>query len=300
MADTVYKYFNWGDEARKILTHEELYFVRADTWKKSGEFDFDFLPLDREATRVYMEKEIWKVRNSNPSFYWKWINTNLHQYFFEDYQRIQNYSALEKELYEVTLVEKIINKKLEHMEGNPSVYENEMRKWYFKHTGIFSTSISNSSPQLWEWKSRIKISSGGIHQSVLNFNAVCVGFDLDKVKIKLNSIGNYTIAKVKYQGGRNQIEWAGHGDDFFIQRFNSIANTLPDNQVKDVLQQQEIRITKFFGNKLSDKHPDRYVQLGKDCITEVIVNTKAEQTVKDEVLKYSNKIGCSNVSVFSL
>jgi len=295
----IYKYFNWGDEARKILTHQELYFVNADTWKKSGEFDFGFLPLDKSATKVYMENEILKVHNTDPKFYWRWLNVNLHKYFFEDYKLIKSLSTVDKILYEDQLVDKIIAMKLDCMENHPEIYEKEMRKWYFKHTGIFSTSTSNNSPQLWAWKSKLKVPSGSTHQSIINYNAICVGLDLDKVKAILDTVGNYSIAMVKYKEGRNQIAWVGWGDNFFIQRFNSITNTLRGDQVKDILQQQEVRITRFFTDNLSHRDPARYLQLSKDCISEIIIHGKAKQSVKENVNKYAMAIGCKKLSVFN-
>jgi hypothetical protein len=184
------------------------------------------------------------------------------------------------------------------MERFPELYAREMRKWYFKHTGIFSTSTSKHSPQLWEWKSKLKVTHKGVTKTIQDFNTVCVGLDLDKIKFKLDQIGNYSISKVKYVDNQNQIEWMGQGDDFFIKRFNSISNTLPSNKVSDILEQEEIRITKFFTNTLSAKHPDRYILIDKNCIVEVLIHQKAEKDVKEEVRKHCMSIGCTNVSVY--
>jgi len=85
---------------------------------------------------------------------------------------------------------------------------------------------------------------------------------------------------------------------FFIKRFNSISNTLPSSKVSDILEQEEIRITKFFTNTLSAKHPDRYILIDKNCIVEVLIHQKAEKDVKEEVRKHCMSIGCTNVSVY--
>ncbi len=123
----VYKYFNWSDEARKILTDQELYFVNARKWKKYGEFDFAFPPLDRVATKKYMEKEIAITRYREPDFYWKGLNLNIVKNFPAAYDKLPHLLTIEKELYETQLVDAIIELRLDHMEANPGFYQDQMR-----------------------------------------------------------------------------------------------------------------------------------------------------------------------------
>jgi hypothetical protein len=287
LPSTVYKYFNWNDtESRKILTERELYFCNAKRWRNYGEYAFGFKVIDKQRTFDRIEKAVYKMRNEDPSLYERWFNIHVYKYKIEvgDYASL---SLVEKDLWEARVVDEIIVHRVKDIVNNTANYELATRNYYYNRTGIFSTSLSKESKPLWEWKRNYRNQANG--------NAVCVGLNLDKIKGKLDSIGNFSMGIINYGENLNEVEFTGEGNDFLIDQLNSITFTLKNDSVADITDQQELRIMKFLTGDISKKSTDRFLKLDDDYITEIIVHTGATKEAKDEIEATAKSIGYTNL-----
>ncbi|MBL7757313.1 MAG: hypothetical protein JNL59_07965, partial [Chitinophagaceae bacterium] len=265
----VYKYFNWEDtESRKILTERELYFCNARKWKNFGEYSFAFKPIDKLAVYTRLEKLAYKMRNRELPLFEKWFNIHVYKYRI-DTGNPHSLSPIEKDLWEVQIVDQIIQHRVDEIARNTPAYELATKNFYYKRTGIFSTSLTKDSQQLWDWKNT--------YQHNYNGSAVCVGLDLAKIKSKLDVIRNYSLGPVKYEESINEVDFTGSTDDFFVDRLNSITFTLKKDAVAGITEQQELRIMRFLTDKVSPNCPDRFLKLDDDCITEIIVHAGATE-----------------------
>ncbi|TAD87153.1 MAG: hypothetical protein EAY75_06425 [Bacteroidetes bacterium] len=195
-------------------------------------------------------------------------------------------------LWEPQMVDSIVWHRTMDIINNPKDSEISTRKFYFKRTGIFSTSVVKDSNQLWEWKQT--------YQQKHNGNAVCIGLDLTKIKNKLDTIGNYSLGQISYQDSQNEIDFIGFGNTFLIDRLNNITFTLSKNSVDNILEQQELRIMKFLTTDTSKKSAERFFYLEPDFITEIIIHSNATDEAKKEIEAIGKKIGCNNLTYFNL
>lgn len=287
----VYKYLNWNDaDSKKILTENELYFCNAQKWKNYGEYAFKYKPIDKQVLHDSIEKEVYEMRNKNFPLFEKWFNIHLYKYKI-DFGEPQNFTAMERDLlWEPQMVDNIVWHRTMDIIKNPEEAEISTRKFYYKRTGIFSTSKVKNSNQLWEWKQT--------YQQKHNGNAVCIGLDLTKIKKKLDCIGNYSLGQISYQDSQNEIDFIGFGNAFLIDRLNSITFTLAKNSVDNILEQQELRIMKFLTGDISKKSPERFLYLEPDFLTEIIVHSNATNEAKEEIESISKKNGCNNLTYF--
>ncbi len=284
----VFKYFNWDDvEAKKILTEREMYFCNAKKWKNYGEYDFQFNAVDKYETYNATEAAVYKMRKEDFKLYERWFNIHIIK-FQIDVGVPDKLSVIERDLWEVQMVDKIIQHRVLDMINNKNVYEASTKNFYYRHTGIFSTSLTSQSKQLWEWKKNYKNSNNG--------NAVCVGLDLLKIKDKLDTIGNYSIGMIKYQDGQNEVDFTGTGNAFLVARLNSISFTLRKDVVKDILDQEELRIMKFLTGDLAKKSAGRFMSLNNDFITEIFIHSAATDKTKEEVEGVAKYIDCKSIS----
>jgi hypothetical protein len=281
----IYKYVNWDDHlARRILTDREMYFTGAERWKKYGEFDFDFIEPDPELLRQEMVRLAYQLRNSgDKEKYHRWFEGWVKQYNIE-MGDISNYTWIELDLWEVRIIDLIIHHRVAEMLDNTSAYALSTKQFFFDHTGIYATSLVNDSPQLWAWKQYYKKAIPG--------NAVCVGLDLEKIKGALDAVGNYSLGFVDYKDVKNEVDFLASGDKMLVDRLNRITFTLKDDAVKDLPEQEELRILKFFAGDTLPEEPDRSLQLGNDFITEIIVHENANATTKEETRALANQLGC--------
>ena len=283
LLDTIFKYFNWNDlDTRKLLTEKELYFCNADKWKNFGEYSFSFKPIQKQLLYERMERVIYQMRNETGKLYERWFNIHIRKY------RIYtgNYNSLtpvEKELWEQQMVDQIMDHRIGEITSNLSDYEKSTKNFYFKRTGIFSTSLSSSSKQLWGWKS--------VYGGISNEDAVCVGLDLNKLKSSLDKIGNYSMGVVRYGEDINEVDFVGTTDTFFVDRLNSITFTLEKNAVADIEEQQELRILKFLRDNKSKRSPERFLKFDSDVITEILVKSSATSAAKEEIEKIAKLHG---------
>lgn len=291
LPSTLYKYFNWNDlDSRKILTEQELYFCNASRWKNYGEFDFKFKPINQDALRNEIRNQVQEMERVDHKRYERWFNIHLHIYQI-DFSKYTTLPSYEKDLYEVQVREDMIEKRVQDILTNPLVYEKATKQFYFQRTGIFSTSFTKESLQLWSWKQNYKGENNG--------NAVCIGLDLKKLRSKLDTIGNYTLGQVEYQKQKNEIDFMGMGNAFLINRLNSITYTLPKKFVNEIEKQKEIRILKFLTNDTSKKSPERFIKLEHDYITEIVIHANASDIAKQEIREVADAIGCTNLSSFN-
>lgn len=285
----VYKYFNWNDKkSNKILTSREIYFCNASKWASFGEYEFQFNQVNPEELRSEVSKNIWNLHNSDFKHFEIWFNLHLRIYKI-NFDRYHKLNTLDRDQYLTDTIERLIDSRTKDILANKPVYERAMRKFYFKHTGIFSTSLVNNSKSLWEWKKCFEEQ---------NNDVVCIGLDTEIILEKLNSVGNFTFGVVNYQGLKNKVDLLGAGDDFIISRLNSISHTLPKNIGKDITDQHELRIMKFISSNTTEKSIERFLQLDDSCVTEIIIHRKANSIVKREVKKIAESINCSNISYY--
>ncbi|HMJ46805.1 MAG TPA: hypothetical protein VK498_05715 [Ferruginibacter sp.] len=292
MLDILYKYFNWSDlGSRKILTEQEIYFCNAKKWKNYGEFDFTFKDINPESLRKEIKYNVERMQWENPKQHEKWFNVHLHKYKI-DFSKYSTLQPVEKDLYEAEVQEKIIDRRVGDIINNPEIYERNTRTFYFTRTGIFSTSLSKESSQLWGWKQN--------YNGTKNGNAICIGLDFDKLKTILDTVGNYTLGSVNYQGKQNEVDFIGTGNTFLINRLNSITYTLPEDAVENIEEQQEVRILKFLTNDTSDKSTERFLKLKYDCIKEIIIHSNTSNDTQDEIRQIAKVIGCANLEYSKL
>lgn len=285
---TVYKYFNWNDiESRKILTELEMYFCNAKRWKNYGEYGFAFKPIDKQKAFERIEKGAYKMRNSNLPLFEKWFNIHIHK-FKIDIGDPTTLSWIEKDLWEVRITDEIIKNRVYDIVNNKADYETSIKSYYYNRTGIFSTSLTNNSKQLWDWKSH--------YNQKLTNNVVCIGLDLTKVKNKLDDVRNYSLGLVRYGEQLNEVEFIGEGNDFLVDQLNSITFTLKNDVVAKVREQEELRIMKFLTYDISKRSPERFMKIDPDCITEIIISNIADIKAKKEIEELAAKIGCSNIA----
>jgi hypothetical protein len=288
LPSTVYKYFNWNDsESRKILTELEMYFCNAKRWKNYGEYAFAFKPIDKQKAFERIEKVAYEMRNSNLPLFEKWFNIHIHKFKIA----VGNPSALswiEKDLWEARITDEIIKHRVYDIANNKADYEASIKSYYYNRTGIFSTSLTYNSKQLWDWKS--------YYNQKLTNNAVCIGLDLAKVKKQLDSIGNYSLGLVQYDEQLNEVEFIGEGNDFLVDQLNNITFTLKNDAAPKVTEQEELRIMKFLTNDISKRSPERFMKIDPDFITEIIFSNNADSTTKKEIEELAAKIGCSNLN----
>lgn len=284
---TVYKYFNWDDtESRKILTELEMYFCNAKRWKNYGEYAFAFKPIDKQKAFDRIEKSVYEMRNRNLPLFEKWFNIHIHK-FMIDVGNPSTLSWVEKDLWEARITDEIIKHRVYDIVNNKVDYETSIKSYYYNRTGIFSTSLTNSSKQLWDWKSNYK-------QKLTN-NAVCIGLDLAKIKKKLDGLRNYSLGFVKYGDQLNEVEFIGEGNDFLVDQLNSITFTLKNDAAPNVTEQEELRIMKFLTDDISKRSPERFMKIDPDFITEIIISNNADSKAKREIEELAAKIGCSNL-----
>ena len=284
----VFKYFNWDDiESRRILTDRELYFCNAKRWKNYGEYAFKFKPINKQKAYEKIESVAYKMRNENFKLFEKWFNIHVYKYKID----VGNYSSLssvEKDLWETHIVDEIIRHRVKDIVSNQIDYETSTKNYYYNRTGIFSTSLTKNSKQLWDWKSGYRQQSNG--------NAVCIGLDLAKIKQKLDSIGNFSLGVIKYGESLNEVEYIGSGNDFLINQLNSITFTLKKDSAVNIAEQEELRIMKFLAEDISKQSPDRFLKLEDDFITEILVHTDVTSEAKNEIETIAKSIGCSNLT----
>ncbi len=285
LPDIVYKYFNWQDPlAKRILTEREMYFCNANRWKNFGEYDFDFKKPNLKALHEEIEKTAYRVRNKDFQEYRRWVEHHINLYKI-DIGDPSALSPIELELWEVRVVNEITKHRAAEMLDNTSEYAKSTRKFFFEHTGIYSTSLINNSAQLWGWKQTFK--------HVNNGAAICIGLNMNRIKTQLDQVGNYSIGMVNYKAERNEVELAGSGSQFLIDRLNHITLTLKGDAVKDLSDQEELRILKFLTGDVSDKSPDRFMTLEPDAITEVIVHTNTSDNEKEEITAIARRLDCA-------
>ena len=286
----IYRYFNWSDtDARKILSEREMYFCNAKKWKNFGEFDFNFALLNYKELKSEIEINVIRMRKDDHLQYERWFNLHLRMYKI-DFSKYLVLGESERDLLQAQVEDELISRRATEIINNRTLYERAMRQFYFKRTGIFSTSSVLNSKQLWEWKGRFNGHS--------NNNAVCIGLDSEILKARLDVAGNYSFGEVKYNGLRNQVSFVGSSADFLTNRLNSIAYTLPINTVPNIEQQSEVRILKFLPGNTSDKSTDRFLKLPDEAITRIIIDQNASSATKENILDIAEKIGCVNVTSF--
>jgi len=288
ISSTVFKYFNWNDtESRKILTQRELYFCNARRWGNYGEYAFKFKPIDKQKAFERIEKTAYKMRNENLPLFEKWFNIHIYKYKI-DVGDHANLSSIEKDLWEARIVDEIIRHRVYDIVGNQEDYETSTKQYYYNRTGIFSTSLTKNSKQLWDWKSNYNQQPNG--------NAVCIGLNLAKIKQKLDGIGNYSLGIVQYGEHLNEVEYIGSGNDFLVDQLNSITFTLKNDAAFNVREQEELRIMKFLTEDISKRSPGRFMKIDDDFITEILVSNNATSEAKTEIEAMAKSIGCSYFS----
>lgn len=284
----VFRYFNWNDiESRKILTEREIYFCNAKRWKNYGEYAFTFKPIDKQKAFKRIDQIIHEMRNQNSSLFEKWFNIHIYKYKIE----VGNPNSLrpsDKDLWETRIVDEIIRHRVIDIENNRTDYETSTKQYYYNRTGIFSTSLTKNSNQLWDWKSN--------YNRKRTDNAVCIGLDLTKIKKKLDETGNYSLGIVQYGEQLNEVEFIGSGNDFLVEQLNSITFTLKNDAALNVTEQEELRIMKFLTEDISKRSPGRFLKIENDFITEILISDKADQSTKREIGDLAKTIGCSNLS----
>ncbi len=284
----VFKYINWDDvESRKILTDREMYFCNAKRWKNYGEYAFTFKPIDKQKAFERIEQVAYKMRNENLPLFEKWFNVHIYKYKI-NVGNPSSLSSIEKDLWEARMVDEIIKHRVNDILNNQTDYETSTKQYYYNRTGIFSTSLTKSSKQLWDWKRN--------YNQQLNNNAVCIGLDLSKIKERLDSIGNYSLGIVQYEEHLNQVEYIGSGNDFLVDQLNSITFTLKNDAAFNVTEQEELRIMKFLTEDISKRSPGRFMKIDNDFITEILVCDNATTNTKTEIEKLANDIGCNKLS----
>ncbi len=287
LPSTVYKYFNWNDtESRKILTELEMYFCNAKRWTNYGEYAFAFKPIDKQKAFNRIEKVAYEMRNSNLPLFEKWFNIHVHKFKIH-VGNPHTLSCIEKDLWEVRITNEIIKHRVYDIANNKADYEASIKSYYYGRTGIFSTSLTNNSKQLWDWKSYYK-------QKLTN-NAVCISLDLAKVKKQLDSLRNYSLGLVKYGEQLNEVEFIGEGNDFLVDQLNSITFTLKNDAAPKVTEQEELRIMKFLTSDISKRSPERFMKIDPDFITEIIISSNSDSTTKKEIEQLAEKNGYSNL-----
>ncbi|PZP43323.1 MAG: hypothetical protein DI598_15920 [Pseudopedobacter saltans] len=288
LPSVVYKYFNWDDlESRKILTQREMYFCNAQKWKNYGEYAFTFKPIDKQKAFERIEQIAYKMRNTNLHQFEKWFYTHIYKYKI-DAGNPELLNSIELDLWEARIVDEIIKHRVDDTINNSAAYEKLTKRNYFNRTGIFSTSLTKNSKQLWHWKS--------IYDKQLNNKAVCIGLNLDKINQRMSEIGNYSLGIIQYGESTNQVEYIGSGNDFITNQLNSIVFTLKNDAVSNITEQEELRITKVLIEDLSKMSPERFVTIDNDFITEILVSDKAPANVKNEIEEFAKSIGCANLS----
>lgn len=284
---TVFKYFNWNDvESRKVLTERELYFCNAKRWRNYGEYAFKFKPIDKKKAFERIEKIAYKMRNENLPLFEKWFNIHIYKYKIDvgDFAKL---SSIEKDLWEVRIIDEIIWHRVHDLLDNKEKYEASAKDYYYSRTGIFSTSLTESSKQLWDWKSNYNQQPNG--------NSVCVGLNLSLIKRKMEEVGNYSLGIVRYGETLNEVEFIGSGNDFLIDQLNSITFTLKDNSAFNITEQQELRIMKFLAEDISKRSPGRFIKIANNVITEILVSKKASFEARAEIEVVAQNIGCGNL-----
>lgn len=288
LPSTVFKYFNWDDtESRKVLTEQEMYFCNAKRWKNYGEYAFSLKPIDKQRAFERIEKVANKMRNENLPLFGKWFNIHIHKYKIE----VGNPNILswvEKDLWEARITDEIIKHRVNDIVNNQADYEKSIKNYYYNRTGIFSTSLTNNSKQLWDWKSN--------YNQKLTNNTVCIGLDLSKIKKKLDGLGNYSLGLVQYDEQLNEVEFIGEGNEFLVDQLNSITFTLKNDAAPNVTEQEELRIMKFLTEDISKHSPGRFMKIDPDFITEILISKKVDSKAKKEIEELAKEIGCSNLA----
>lgn len=287
LPSTVFKYFNWDDtESRKVLTEREMYFCNAKRWKNYGEYAFSFKPIDKQRAFERIEKIAYKMRNENLLLFEKWFNIHIHKYKIE-VGNPDKLSWIEKDLWEARITDEIIKHRVYDIVNNQTNYETSIKNYYYNRTGIFSTSLTKNSKQLWDWKS-------SYNQKLTN-NTVCIGLDLSKIKKKLDGLGNYSLGLVKYGEQFNEVEFIGEGNEFLVDQLNSITFTLKNDAVSNVTEQKELRMMKFLTEDISKRSPGRFMKIDPDFITEILISNKADSRTQKEIEEIAKEIGCGNL-----
>jgi hypothetical protein len=259
-----------------------MYFCNARRWKNIGEYDFSFIKPDPEKLRQETENIIYKVRNSNFQDYKEWLEHHVHK-FGIDIGEPEKLTWIELDLWEARMVDEITRHRVREMLDNTSDYAVSTRDFFFKNTGIYSTSLVKDSPQLWGWKQNYKGAERG--------NAVCIGLDLGKVKAKLDSVGNYSLGMVNYKSETNEVDFLASGSQLLIDRLNRITFSLNESSVQDLTEQEEFRMLRFLTGDASAESPDRFLKLDPDCITEIIVHVNASNETKHAVEAIAKAMG---------
>lgn len=276
--DTIYRYFSWNDaESKKILTQKEIYFCNALKWKNFGEYDFKFRTIDPKKLHDDIEKTAYHMRNHEPKVFERWFNIHIIIYKI-DVGTPPNLGSVDRDLWENQIIDRIVWFRIEQIMNNQDSYVDQTKKFYYRHTGIFSTSLVKDSKQLWRWKDAYK-------------DSVCIGLNLSEIKKQLDKIGNYTMGPVIYNENLNEIDFAVFGESLIIDRLNSLTFTIKDDSVADIVEQQEFRIMKFLSKDVSKASQERFLHLNDDCIEEIVVHQNISENAKNEITLFANELG---------